>query len=606
MSKKVLTRIQNKHDTEANWKLATNFIPYTGEIIVYDPDDTYSESRVKIGDGCTKVNDLPFLVDRTNPPAISLLENKDPSILDVAYSTQQNGWILSMADDTDGSVTGNIYINDGSEGETRRYSKILSAGASSYSVNIRKMVADMWAGDYEFSNARLRAILNFNTGIEDGEDGWTIVDGGVVQDPTGCDRGLVIHTDGGTASGHAMFTSESGIALGTSKTYELRFKVYCDAENVTNAAFQIRLPYYAVSSCVVRCPTLSYNSSNSNLYTHRIDFPAGTYKKWHNVTVTFTTVDNTSSYAGNLNAYKIEFRNYRTGTDYYFFDDIVLLDTTNYLPEGFEAWTRSSYYYPAVLNATSTSTTGCKLETKAANVDTTSATNPTGYGTLCKVTNITLPSSITTVELSIDATCKQPEYLWQDYITMTPADKYNLLNPTAPSGEAPRLGGPWASATEPGYNLKFTVDSLGRRISSAFLQLGLYSLKKVEIVTKAVYADGKKLFNKKQFDIQLVTGHVRPTRCDFLLPISFEPGYDTLEFIINPASDIDSDRASKHDFVYRFALFGSYDGQSTSNRTVLRNKITQDYHGNIKCFGIDADNFWGVIDDGDLGKDVVN
>lgn len=53
-------RIVNKHDTEANWLKTTNFIPMLGEMIIYDPDDIYTYSRQKIGDGVTNVNDLPF------------------------------------------------------------------------------------------------------------------------------------------------------------------------------------------------------------------------------------------------------------------------------------------------------------------------------------------------------------------------------------------------------------------------------------------------------------------------------------------------------------------------------------------------------------------
>lgn len=55
------TRIIHKHDSEANWNKAVNFIPIQGEIIVYDIDETYNYERVKIGDGIRKVNDLPFV-----------------------------------------------------------------------------------------------------------------------------------------------------------------------------------------------------------------------------------------------------------------------------------------------------------------------------------------------------------------------------------------------------------------------------------------------------------------------------------------------------------------------------------------------------------------
>lgn len=58
--KNIKSRITHKHDTEANWQLAVNFIPKQGEIIVYDVDKNYSYSRFKIGNGILNVNDLPF------------------------------------------------------------------------------------------------------------------------------------------------------------------------------------------------------------------------------------------------------------------------------------------------------------------------------------------------------------------------------------------------------------------------------------------------------------------------------------------------------------------------------------------------------------------
>lgn len=59
-TKTIKTRIINKHATESDWKKATNFTPMKGELIIYDPDATYSYSRFKIGNGVTNINDLPF------------------------------------------------------------------------------------------------------------------------------------------------------------------------------------------------------------------------------------------------------------------------------------------------------------------------------------------------------------------------------------------------------------------------------------------------------------------------------------------------------------------------------------------------------------------
>lgn len=59
----ISSRIQQKHDIEANWEKAINFIPKVGEIIVYDPDDSHVYSRIKIGDGVTSINNLKFNLD---------------------------------------------------------------------------------------------------------------------------------------------------------------------------------------------------------------------------------------------------------------------------------------------------------------------------------------------------------------------------------------------------------------------------------------------------------------------------------------------------------------------------------------------------------------
>ena len=54
--KNIKVRLQQKHDTSANWALATNFKPKAGELIIYD-----DLKKMKVGDGETLVNNLPFL-----------------------------------------------------------------------------------------------------------------------------------------------------------------------------------------------------------------------------------------------------------------------------------------------------------------------------------------------------------------------------------------------------------------------------------------------------------------------------------------------------------------------------------------------------------------
>ena len=59
-------RIINKHDTEENWGKVPNFIPNPGELIVYDKDRNHIHPRLKVGDGSTKIKDLPFISSNTN------------------------------------------------------------------------------------------------------------------------------------------------------------------------------------------------------------------------------------------------------------------------------------------------------------------------------------------------------------------------------------------------------------------------------------------------------------------------------------------------------------------------------------------------------------
>ena len=60
MTKDIYTRIQHKHDTEANWNIKETFVPLAGELIVYDMDGEHNYPRFKVGDGTTTIKNLPF------------------------------------------------------------------------------------------------------------------------------------------------------------------------------------------------------------------------------------------------------------------------------------------------------------------------------------------------------------------------------------------------------------------------------------------------------------------------------------------------------------------------------------------------------------------
>ena len=140
------SRVIQKHDTSANWKKATNFVPLKGEIIIYD-----DLKKIKIGDGATKVGNLAFINDLDTLAAIaktgsySDLKNKPtiPSVGNGTLTIQKNGTsagtftanattdktiniivptkVSELTDDvvkgkylslTGGTMTGNININN--------------------------------------------------------------------------------------------------------------------------------------------------------------------------------------------------------------------------------------------------------------------------------------------------------------------------------------------------------------------------------------------------------------------------------------------------------------------------------------------------------------
>ena len=78
--KKIYGRLVQKHDTQANWEKATNFIPMKGEVIVYDKDSTHTYERVKIGDGTTLVSSLPFVDDALRAELIVQIGDVDDKV----------------------------------------------------------------------------------------------------------------------------------------------------------------------------------------------------------------------------------------------------------------------------------------------------------------------------------------------------------------------------------------------------------------------------------------------------------------------------------------------------------------------------------------------
>ena len=90
MAKIINTRMSQKHDTEAHWNLATNFIPLKGELIIYDVDENNPNERIKIGNGVDNVNNLEFFTgDYSNLPVIKG-EGESSVKIDASYEGVNN------------------------------------------------------------------------------------------------------------------------------------------------------------------------------------------------------------------------------------------------------------------------------------------------------------------------------------------------------------------------------------------------------------------------------------------------------------------------------------------------------------------------------------
>ena len=148
MAEKVMnTRIMLKHDTEANWKKATVFIPKAGEVIIYDKDSTHTRPRIKIGDGETLVSALPFVYSNVGASNKPVYIDANGNFLECSYEINANVPANALFTDTHhtakliiggsgtaletvNSATLNPYINLVENGEIRTSTRITGDGST--------------------------------------------------------------------------------------------------------------------------------------------------------------------------------------------------------------------------------------------------------------------------------------------------------------------------------------------------------------------------------------------------------------------------------------------------------------------------------------------
>lgn len=129
MAEKLLqTRIQLKHDIEANWDKAIAFKPKAGEIIIYDVDTNHNLPRLKVGNGNTIVKNLPFVGELTTadvesligytPSQVTITNDVGPYALTVKTGDGNTEETFNIPLTTDSKygvvkVGGNISVSDG-------------------------------------------------------------------------------------------------------------------------------------------------------------------------------------------------------------------------------------------------------------------------------------------------------------------------------------------------------------------------------------------------------------------------------------------------------------------------------------------------------------
>lgn len=119
VEKNMNTRIQHKHDIEANWNKALNFIPKAGEIIIYDIDENYTYSRIKIGDGIRTISNLEFSqTDLTGYATESYVDEAIGSIPEPDMSSKQDKLVGAQGQIVGFDENGNAVAQDAPESVT--------------------------------------------------------------------------------------------------------------------------------------------------------------------------------------------------------------------------------------------------------------------------------------------------------------------------------------------------------------------------------------------------------------------------------------------------------------------------------------------------------
>lgn len=203
--KNLKARIVNKNGTSAEWEKATSFVPKKGELILYT-----DLNKIKIGDGVTKVNDLPFL---TVPNKTSDLTNDSGYITNTSVDTKLNDKVskagdtmtgfLSFKCDTsvvyEGSLGGALFFGGDETGRD-------IANISGYSAGGKNNVINLSAEDISCNGTLMMNDFKI-TGLYDGNN---------LQDAVNYKQlSERVSKSGDTMSGDLKMADDSGMVKGS-------------------------------------------------------------------------------------------------------------------------------------------------------------------------------------------------------------------------------------------------------------------------------------------------------------------------------------------------------------------------------------------------------
>lgn len=89
-------RVKTKTGSQTDWEKALGFSPMLGELIVYNVDSINNHPRLKVGDGSTNVNSLPFF----NYPSIEQKTTADTLALVINSNSNKKTYDISCTGNT--------------------------------------------------------------------------------------------------------------------------------------------------------------------------------------------------------------------------------------------------------------------------------------------------------------------------------------------------------------------------------------------------------------------------------------------------------------------------------------------------------------------------